>query len=305
MVRSNRVLTVALAMTFLPLFCMSASAQSKKAGEFIPGTVVSIEKAKTGNNYKMKFKSTADDEEFDVTIGPRTQLLVSGKGDEGFLRPNVFVQTRVIVTNNEWFAGKFTIILGGNPPTYVKPDATEKTVFDVSGKITMTDTMGMIVQVPPQPKKISFEAAKDITVKIADPSLVKEGDTVEVEGTLIKSKKTINAVAVNVTSSADINSDEYFASLEERKKSKTTKGKATAKSKTDGEAGAGTGTDADPFGVLKKKGTKAKDDKAADGDAKKDDAKKDDAKKGDAEKKDGDAKKEEPKKDQAAKKDEA
>lgn len=299
MVRSNRILAAMLAMTFLPLFCMSAAAQSKKGGEFIPGTVVSIEKAKTGNNYKMKFKSTADDEEFDVTIGPRTQLLVSAKGDEGFLRPNVFVQTRVIQSNNEWFGGKFTVIVGGNPATFVKPDATEKTVFDISGKIAQTDTMGIVVQLP-QPKKITFEATKTVTVKIADPALVKEGDTVEVEGTLIKSKKTINAAAVNVTSAEDINSEEYFASLEERKKSKTSKSKTSAKSKTDAEGG-GTGGDADPFGVLKKKGTK-KDEKSTDADSKKDDAKKDTEKKDEAAK--DDAKKEDSKKDEGAKKDE-
>jgi len=297
MVRSTHFLAVALALTCLPLaFVASATAQSKKNAEFIPGTVVSIEKEKTGTNYKMKFKSTADDEELDVKIGPRTQLLVTVKGDAGFLKPNVFVQTRVVLTNNEYYAKDFTVILGGAPAAYVKPDAADKTVFDIAGKVTMTDAMGIMVQCGPQPRKVSFEAEKNVTVKIAYPMLIKEGDAAEVEGTIIKSKKTLNAMAVNVTSAEALNSDEYFASLEERKKSKTSKAKTTTskgKSK-EGDAGG----DADPFGVLKKKGATKKDEKTDSADAKKDTEKKDTEKK-DAEKKDTE------KKDDAAAKKEA
>lgn len=290
MVRSTRILAATLAMTFLPLVCStSAVAQNKKNQEFIPGTVVSIEKAKTGNNYKMKFKRSDDDEELEVTIGPRTQLLVTAKGDPGFLRPNVVVQTKVVQTNMDFFGKDFTVIIGGNPQGYVKPDMTDKTLFEFSGKVTMTDTTGMMLQCGPQPRKVTFEAEKNVTVKIADAALIKEGDSAEIEGTIVKTKKTMNAVAVNVTSEAEINSDEYFTALEERKKPKSAKSK-TSKSKTDAAAGG----DADPFGVLKKNKTKGKDDKAEGEDSKKDTEKKDtekkDSEKKDAEKKDTETK---------------
>ncbi len=261
MVRSTRILAATLAMTWLPLvFCAPASAQSKKNQDFIPGTVVSIEKDKTGRNYKMKFKRSDDEEEIDVTIGPRTQLLVSAKGDAGFLKPNVFVQTKVVLTNNEYYAKDFTVILGATPPAFVKPDPADKTVFEISGKVTMTDTTGMMVQCTAQPRKVSFEAEKNVTVKIADASLIKEGDAAEIDGTIIKAKKTMNAMAVNVTSETDINSDEYFAALEERKKPKS-KSKTSAKSKTDAAGEAFDETN--PFkNVDKKKTTKSKDDAA-------------------------------------------
>lgn len=300
MVRSTRVLAATLALTFLPFaFCSSAAAQSKKNADFLPGTVVSIEKVekdRTGRTYKMKFKSTADDEEIDVIIMPRTQLVVSAKGDEGFLKPNVFVQTRLLAANKEYFGKDFTVILGGNPPGYAKPDPANKEIVDISGKVTMIDAMGMVVQCGPQPVKVTFESTKAVTVKISDASLIQEGDTVDIEGPIIKAKKTMNAVAVNVTSAKEMNSEEYFASLEDRKKTKTSKTKAPAKSKTkteDEPAGAAGKEAADPFGVLnKKKGEKAtkeeKPDAAAKKEAeKKDDAKKDEAKKDSAEKKEG------------------
>ncbi len=260
MVRSTRILGATLAMACVSLvFCASASAQSKKNKEFIPGTVVSIEKDKTGRNYKMKFKRSDDEEELDVTIGLRTQLLVSAKGDPGFLKPSMYVQTKVILTNNEYYAKDFTVILGGSPPPFVKPDPANKDVVEIGGKVVMTDTTGMMVQCAAQPRKVTFEAEKNVTVKIADASLIKEGDMAEIEGTIIKAKKnmnaTMNAMAVNVTSTTDINADEYFASVEERKKPKSAKAKAAAKSKADA------GADAEnPFkDVDKMKGTKSKD----------------------------------------------
>lgn len=284
MVRSTQILVALLSLACLPMFGSPVQAQAKKGGEFIPGTVVSIEKEKTGKNYKMKIKSTADDAEFDVPLKPATRLAVIVKGDEGFLRPGVSILTEAVTGNmpNQYTGREFTVFVGVTPPPQLTPDPKAKGVFALGGKVLSKEADGLTVQVGQQPLKVLFEGAPVINVKIFDAGLIKEGDAVEVEGTMVKSKKTINPTAVNVTAAAPISADEYFAGLEERtgKKSKTAKTKTT-KAKTEGGEG-----DADPFGVLKtKKGApKTKAEKAAEAEAKKDEAKKDEAKPEDAKK---------------------
>lgn len=238
MVRSTRILAAFLSLACLPMFASPVLAQAnKKAGEFIPGTVSSIEKEKTGRNYKMKFKATADDAEFEVALKPTTKLAVLVKGDDAFLRPGVMVLTEAVVgtTPNQYTAREFTVFVGSNPPAQAIPDPKAKGVFNICGKLISKEADGLTVQFSPQPSKILFEGAPTVNVKINDASLIKEGDSVEVEGTLIKSKKSINAMAVNVTASEPVNADEYFAALEERtgKKGKSAKSKTAPKSKAD------------------------------------------------------------------------
>ena len=281
MIRSTHVLTAALMLACLPLTRLPA--QGPKGGEFIPGTVVSIEKDKTGRNYKMKVKNTADDSEFDVPITPRTPLLVTAKGDEGFLRKDVFIVVKEALKGATEFSGKeFTVHLGSSPQPGLKLDPTKpsKTVYEMSGKVLASEGGTLMVQCGAQPQKLTVEAGATVSVILNNPAQIKEGDAVVVEGTLIKSKKQLNAKSIKVTSSEDLNAEEYFASLEDQKKSKNTKTKTPTKSKTEaGEAGA-TSETADPFGVLKgKKATKSKTDKAADTDAKKEQIKKDEPKK--------------------------
>lgn len=286
MVRSTRILVALLSLACLPMLGLPVLAQSKKGGEFIPGTVSSIEKEKTGRNYKMKFKSSADDAEFEVSLKPTTRLAVIVKGDEGFLRPNVSILTEAVTGNapNVYTGKEFTVFVGSAPPPQLTPDPKAKSVFALSGKVLAKDADGVTVQVGPQQVKVLFEGAIAISVRISDASLIKEGDAVEVEGTLVKTKKTINPTMVNVTAAEPVSSDEYFAALEERtgKKSRTTKTKTT-KTKTEGGEG-----DVDPFGVLKgkKAAPKTKAEKAAEAEAKKDEAKDGDAKK-ETETKDG------------------
>ena len=260
MVRSTRILAALLSLACLPLFSSPVLAQGKKRGEVIPGTVVSVEKDKTGRNYTMKMKSTADEAEFDVPLKPATKLAVLAKGDDTFLRPNVMVMTEAVqgTKPNTYTARDFTVIIGSNPPVSAVPDPKAKGVFNICGKLIAKDADGLTVQFGPQPSKILFEAAPTVNVRINDASLIKEGDSVEVEGTIVKSKKTINATAVNVTASEAINADEYFAALEERtgKKGK----KAAPKSKADKAAEA----------EAKKAEAEAKKEEAKDGATKKD-----------------------------------
>ena len=287
MVHSTRLLATLLAFTFVPFASPAVQAQGKKGGEFIPGTVVSIEKEKTGRNYKMKVKSTADESEFDVPLKPATQLFVTFKGDDSFLRPGVVISTSALSNGTNFSANDFTVYPGTHfPQPRLAPDPKDasKMVFEMSGKVLSKEADGIVVQCGPQPKKVLFESAIAVTVKVSDASLIKEGDAVEVDGTMIKAKKTLNATTVNVTSAEPVNADEFFAALEEKSgKRKTVKSKVTKKTEA-GDSAAG-GGDADPFGVLKtKKGPKTKAEKAAEAEAKKEELKKEKEEKAEAKK---------------------
>lgn len=300
MIRSIRSIGYVLGLAIACSVVIPAQAQGKKGAEFIPGTVASIEKDKNGKSYKMKVTKTDNGEEVDVAITIRTPVFVSAAGDEGFILPGMMVETKAMKSNDSLFADDITIYLGSIlPPSKVIPDKVKPTeLFDVVGKILETQPDGIMVQFGNQPQKIGLEkGALTIKVKISDPSLIKVGDEVTVEGTMIKSKKTLNATMINVTQKEPITSAEYLATLEDKRKPKATaKSKSSAKAKADGED-ATVPKSADPFGVLPgktkagaKSGTKESDKKDA---AKESDKKEADTKeeaKKDGDKKDADKK---------------
>lgn len=301
MARSIPFLSCAIALAITCTTLSPAHAQLKKGAEFITGTVVSIEKEKTGKNHKLKMTRTDNGEELEVAITLKTLLFVNAKGDEGFLKPGAIVETKATISQQNLFADEFTVYLGAiTPPARMVPDKdSPKDVLDLLGKITETQQDGFTLHCGQQQQKIMFDKEKLVNVKISDTSLIKEGDEVEVEGLLPKNKKVLNASSVQVKQKDPIKSLDYLAALEEKNDKRKPKSAASAKSKSASK----TKTESDepsvpkggdPFGVTSpKKKTTTKDDPKKDA-ATKDDAKKDDAKK-------DDAKKDEAKKDEAKK----
>jgi hypothetical protein len=302
---------IALAFTFSVLSHAHAQAKApaKKGMETIKGTVVSIEKEKTGKNYKLKMKRSDDDEELDVSITAKTALFVNAKGDEEFLKPEAFVETKVTKAQDMWTADELTIYLGAlnNVQPKMTPDADdpEKT-FNLAGSVVATDTDAFMLDCGMEQVKVHYERGSEVNLKIADPTMIAAGDEVEVEGMLPKGKKVFNAIGVQSTKSETIAFADYQAQQEEKKKAKpgaasktkvTTKTKTETKTETKTTKGGKAGSKVDPFGV-------GGDDKDADtDDAKADDAKKIDSKKEPVKK--SATKKAVPKKDNSAKKEAA
>jgi hypothetical protein len=294
MARSISILgyVAALAITFslLTPALAQVKAPAKKGAETIKGTVVSIEKEKTGKNYKLKLTRSDNDEQLDVSISARTALFVNAKGDEGFLHQGAFVETKATKTDNDLTAEELTVYLGVlNPQPKMMPDETdpEKT-FHFAGSIADLQTDAFVLDCGMQSPKINYERGSEVNLKIADPTIIKEGDEVEVEGTMVKSKKALNATGVQVTQSETIKWLDYQAQQDEKKKSKpgaASKTKTTTKSKTETKKSGADGKSApksvDPFGIgSSKKGADKdeKDEEAMDADAKDPDAKDPDVK---------------------------
>lgn len=262
----------AVVLLFGLLAPLDVSAQgTKKKAEPITGTVVSIEKAKTGKNYVLKVKDS-EDTEYDTTILPRTQLIVTAKGDEGFMKPGMNVHAKVTELGQlEYVAEEVAISFGLPVQSQLTPitPGNKDDGFQMTGKILLVKENGnaegrhfLNVQCGGQTIKVNYTSESPISVKLADAAQIKEGDAVEIDGTINKTKKQIVMKALNVTSAEPISSEEYLATLQDSKKSKTAKSttaksKSTAesksdeKSKTDDKPAAGEG--ADPFGVLKGK----------------------------------------------------
>lgn len=254
MVRSSHALAALVVLAILLGSGQLLEAQTKKKGETISGTVVSIEKAKTGRSYTMKMKTKSDETEYDVPLVPRTHLIVAATGDKGFLQANANVAGVLTALENpfEFECDELTVYVGNSPLPGLKPkadaDNNPSGEFEMSGKIVELQAGVAQIQCGQQPIKLTFDASTvSVNVKFSDAALIKEGDVVDIEGTIVKGKQTINANAVTVTSAAPITFSDYSAAQSEQKgkMAKT----ASPKSKKESAATAAS-KEPDPFGVL-------------------------------------------------------
>ncbi|MDB5335577.1 MAG: hypothetical protein JWN70_1196 [Planctomycetaceae bacterium] len=256
MVRLFHALAALVVLAILPGSGQLLEAQTKKKGETISGTVVSIEKAKTGRSYTLKMKTKSDETEYDVPLVPRTQLIVAATGDKGFLQANANVGGVLTALQNpfEFECDELNVYVGNSPPPGLKPkaDADNNATgeFEMSGKIVELQAGVAQIQCGQQPIKLTFHASTvTVNVKFSDAALIKEGDVVDVEGTIVKGKQTITANTVMVTSAEPITYSEYSAAQGDQKGKSAKTAVTKAKTKKDASAGPA-GSDADPFGVL-------------------------------------------------------
>lgn len=306
MIKSTQILVAAMVFACLSVGHWPVHAQvTKKKTEPVKGTVVSIEKAKVGKSYTLTMKAE-DDTEYEVPIVPKTLVSVNAKGDAGFVRPGMMFQGKAMDTGEptEFWVDTPTILVGvaAQPHVTQISQKEDEENFSLCGKILAIkkqqgDGEGDVWNVDCGTRTVTvgcLTTESPITVSLADPSFIKEGDAVEIDGTIIKSRKQITAKAVVVTATESITSEDYFAAIADAKKSKTAKSSSSkSKSKTETKSDedpepadkaaktkntppkSGAADASDPFGVLKgKKSTKPKTEKSeTPSDAKKEDAK--------------------------------
>ncbi|MDB5391160.1 MAG: hypothetical protein JWM11_6806 [Planctomycetaceae bacterium] len=111
--------------------------------------------------------------------------------------------------------------------------------------------IGQVRKVTPQPEPVKggrvmevdcgsrtiqvfYPTDMDFTINTSDPALIKKGDSVEIDGTVVKSGKQITAKTVSVVSAEPIKSADYFASIEDAKKNMSSK--SSTKPKTSPKA---------------------------------------------------------------------
>lgn len=227
-------------------------AQVKKATAQVKGTVVSIEKAKTGRNYLLKVK-TDDDTEYDVPLTSRTKVTVTAKTDHEIVKAGMIVEDpKVVDAGGELISAQLTLLIAVpfSPQLQQLPEKSNgEDVFHVVGQVLNVAPQpdcvkgGRIIEVDCGSRTIQVFYPTDMsfTIKTSDPALIKQGDSIEIDGTVVESRKQITAKTVSVTSSEPIPSEDYFSKIKDAKKNKSTK--SSTKSKTspkgapkDGEA---------------------------------------------------------------------
>lgn len=222
--------------------------KAKRETEKLTGTVVSAEKGR-GKNFVVTIKDSTDKEhEFQVT--PRIPFHVSGRGDAGFLRPGVTIQSVLVSSNNMLFGKEFTVYTGPGPAPAAVPHPDQPMVYDVVGKVLSVEGDVLTANFGPGgTQKVNLEENYTVTALVPDPEFAKPGLAVEVEGYSLGGGKKFNPTKITVQAADGISSVDVYAEED----AKSGKG-ARAKSGTaNPDFGKTEEVDPnDPFGVKKK-----------------------------------------------------
>ena len=196
--------------------------------DFIPGTLVSLEKDK-GKNFSMKMKRSDNEEEMQVIVGPKVPYRIVFKGDTGYVKKDAVVAAHVVQKGTDFSTGEVTVYLALEPPVGSKdgPKEGENKTYDIVGKVLSSNSDGFTVDAGNGGTKVAYDKGSIIWVTGTDPVLAKPGAEVNVEGTMLKK---FTATSVEIKSTEPILYDEY-EKLVPNKKSATKR--STKKPKKD------------------------------------------------------------------------
>lgn len=202
-------------------------------------------------------------EKQEVTVTPKMNFGIIGKGDTGFFRPGLMVSTTAILSPQMQLFGKeYTVYIGTKPPAKVVQNANSSSVYDVCGQVTAVDEDSVTLNFGPRDgtRKVFLEKESlVININSTDGALAKVGAEVEMEG-LNRAGKFL-PTGLMVTLTEPLKAEEVFApdpkTKAAAKPAATSKTTAKAAPAKDAAGGAAADTN-DPFGLLKKKDEKAK-----------------------------------------------
>jgi hypothetical protein len=214
-------------------------AQAKKAAGPIKGTAVSVEKAKTGRSYTLTIKAE-DDTEYEVPLLPRTQVTVTAKTDYEIIKVGMIVEDPKLVDAGGDMVSEHLTVLVGVPfaPQLLPVKAAEdEETFHMVGQVRTAKPHprclegSRIIEVDCGARTIEviYPVDMECAIKSSDPTLIKKGDSVEIDGTIVKGRKQISAKTVSVIAANEIDAAAYYSSVEEAKKNKSSKPSTKAK----------------------------------------------------------------------------
>jgi len=212
-------------------------AQAQKGEpEFIPGTLVSLEKDK-GKNHSMKMKRSDNEEEMTFIVGPKIPYRIVFKGDAGFLHPNAVVAAHVVQKGMDYTTVEVNVYLALAPATSSKegPKEGENKTYDIVGKVTSSNSDSFTVETNDGRAKVSLDKGAVIWVTGVDPVLAKAGSEVNVEGTMLRKDK-FNPTSIEIKVTEALPYEEYEKLVPDKKTTtKTTTKKPSKKDDADGD----------------------------------------------------------------------
>ncbi|HVW01078.1 MAG TPA: hypothetical protein VHB77_12085 [Planctomycetaceae bacterium] len=212
-------------------------AQAQKGEpEFIPGTLVSLEKDK-GKNHAMKMKRSDNEEEMTFIVGPKVPYRIVFKGDAGYLQPNAVVAAHVVQKGMDYSTTEVTVYLVSPPALSSKegPKQGENKTYDIVGKVVSANSDSFTVETNNSRAKVSLDKGTVIWVTGVDPVLAKPGSEVNVEGLMLRKDK-FNPTSIEIKVTEALPYEEYEKLVPDKKStSKRSTKKPTKKDDADGD----------------------------------------------------------------------
>ena len=171
----------------------SAEGQSEKDQTTVTGKLVSLEKK--GRSTVLTVE-TSSKEKQEFAIDGRVELVITAKGDVGFLTAGQLIETTAIMSNDLLFGKDFVVhaAKGGKKPPARLEKAPPKSgqslnAYAVCGTVVSRqpdadykDRETVILRIGGKKARVFLDKQFTVSVFLNDPSLVKPGDDVVVEG---------------------------------------------------------------------------------------------------------------------------
>ena len=231
----RRTFRIGVGLLLAAACCLPGHVRAEKGeAEFIPGTLVSLEKDK-GKNFSMKMKRSDNDEEMQFIVGPKVPYRIVFKGDTGYVRKDAIVSAHVVQKGTDFSTAEVTVFLALEPPLGSKdgPKEGENKTYDVVGKVLSSNSDGFTVDSGNGGTKVAYDKGSVIWVTGTDPVLAKPGAEVNVEGTMLKK---FTATSVEIKSNDAILYDEYEKLVPNRKSATKRSTKKTKKDDGDDDS---------------------------------------------------------------------
>lgn len=209
-------------------FTLSTVAQAQRGPqtETLTGTVKEIQEQ---GRVSTLVVTTEDGTEHEFRLTPKVQFEVTAPGDEGFVRPGLFMSAQGVLTNNQLFVKSLNVYLLGKaqrPPAgrFAKAPAkvgASQNTYDISGTIVAKqespdypDYEMLAIKAAGRVPPIMLEKGFKVTVVGMTPEMAPPEAPIELEVTPLRGDR-FNLVKATVKLSDPLDSATVFADEDE------------------------------------------------------------------------------------------
>jgi hypothetical protein len=221
---STRLVLIATGLAFT--LSTVAHAQRGPQTQTLTGTVKEIQEQ---GRISTLVVTTDDGQEHEFRLTPKVQFEVTAPGDEGFVRPGVFMSAQGVLTNNQLFIKSLNVYLIGKgqrapagrfAKAPAKVGASENT-YDISGTIVAKqenpdypDYEVLAIKAAGRTPPVMLEKGFEVTIVGMTPEMAQPEAPVELEVTPLRGDR-FNLVKATVKLSDPLDSATVFAGDDE------------------------------------------------------------------------------------------
>lgn len=216
----RRIVAVVLMMAWLSHSSPAADRREQQATVTKTGTIVEVQEKGRGRLLVVEI----DGKRQNVPVTPKLDLKILAAGDQGFVRPGLFLTASATMSNEKLFISALTIHpqRRGQKPKVGKiakapaEPGESQLAYNVSGLVIATqpnkdypDHTDVALKTAGQSPPIMLEPGLSVTVSSGDPEKIPENATAEFEVTELRGGR-INIVGITVRLDQPLTAAEYF-----------------------------------------------------------------------------------------------